>query len=704
MENKSIGLETLVKAIKNQDFVTFDYVLKDRQSDFRVEVDENPRFVQPYLSYVDDLSNGQLGDVKIVLIEAVGAAGKTELTKNLSFRLKSPIYDLGKTRVVAGYSLTGLLSNRLTRKDWADYLDNISSGKSTIIIDALDEGYLKSNHQGFLDFLDDVVELDPQNSCPIIMLGRYNAVELTALSLLEKDIPFATLQIEPFTMPQAKVFIDRSVTNLAAIKYESTYRQSRDIILEKIGGIFKDPSSIKEHASEKFIGYAPVLLSIAALFDERTNYQLLLDDLQSSNTTSVSLIIDIIERILKRDREQKVFPILECGILSDRSPSFVDLVHRSVYSNDEQCARILYSVCNIPFPDISIADTAFLSSYNESMKDWISEHPFMGKRRIANIVFESYILARLIKNPTYQDVALSYMDKQGVSYMFFFIYNSLYGLSDTESYILPHLYKSLSQLNTRQVYYSMDLTVGSKDEKDGPLVCDVVFWGSGSGMLNYEGSVSFSTHEHLDFGDQLEYLFIDVPLDFHMSSKSISLSAPSHIHCKDLIIESEEITVNKYNGDGTFLLECEELLIDQKYENYLKIVGPGRGLNTLRVICPQKLEYPLYDYRSGEEEKLKELGDDIYDKYKKLRTIILEFRSHSKRELAKHHERIDFVHGRSEVGKAVIKALKGCSLMYQENHLYKLDARLLPTVLGVSYDGIRNLETNATIIRFLKSI
>ena len=182
------------------------------------------------------------------------------------------------------------------------------------------------------------------------------------------------------------------------------------------------------------------------------------------------------------------------------------------------------------------------------------------------------------------------------------------------------------------------------------------------------------------------------------------MSAPSHIRCKDLLIESEEITVNKYNGDGSFLLECEELLVNQKYENYLKIVGPGKGLNTLCIISPQRLEYPLYDYRSSEEDKLKELGDDIYDKYKKLRTIILEFRSHSKQGLAKHHERIDFVHGRSETGKAVINALKKCSLMYQEDHLYKLDTRLLPSVLGVSYDGIRNLETNDTIIRFLNNI
>lgn len=699
---QTYGLKTIVDRIRSNDYIPFEYTLKEEGTDFRIETIENPRFVQPFFSLVEEYSTSDLNSASVILIEAIGAAGKSELTRNLSFQLQCPIFDLGRTKVVAGNSLSGLLIKRMQRRDSSEFMDNIDLGRSTIIIDALDEGYLKTNNQGYLDFLDDVLSLGPKKECPIIMLGRYNAVELAAAFLMESGVNVITIQIEPFTLNAAKEFIDKAGDSTAKIRFQSIYRDTRDYILTKIGGFFKDQASIKDHASERFIGYAPVLQSIAAFFDEKTNYHVLLDELKANDSHSVGLIIDIIQRILKRDREQKVFPVLDDQFLLNRSTDFKQEVKKKVYTDEEQCARVLYKVCDIPFPEIDIQDASFLSLYNEGMSTWVKEHPFMGKRKISNIVFESYILALLVKSELYKDVAFSYLKKKGVSYMFVYMYDSLYGFEQIDKEILPFIYSSLRELNNKQSFYSMYLLSNTVESER--IKCDVEFVGSESSLPGYKGVVEYDKTDTLDFGDRLEYLVLDVPLDYHMTERKIDASAPSYIKCRNLIIDSEELTLYKNLENATFMFECEGLQVVQKYNQYLEIVGPGRDTNTLRLICPLRPDYPFFRYWTSEAEQLKSLNESEFKKYKKLRTIVLEFCSHSKHGFGKHHERIDFVHGSSEIGKAVIQALKRSKVMYQKDHLYMLDASLMPSVLGLSYDGIRNLEINDTIVRFLRSI
>ena len=699
---KTYGVKTILDRIRNDGYMPFKYELKDVADDFRIVDNENPRFVQPFFSLVEEYSTSQLEEAQIILVEAIGAAGKTELTKYLSYQLQCPVFDLGKTKVVAGNSLSGLLIKRMQRRDSSDFMDNISLGKASIIIDALDEGYLKTNNQGYLDFLDDVLSLAPQKECPIILMGRYNAVELAAAFFMDADVNVVTIQIEPFTLKAAKEFIDKAGDSTAKTRFEEIYRETRDYVLTKIGGFFKDQSSIKDHASERFIGYAPVLQSIAELFDEKTNYRFLLDELKESNTQSVSLIIDIIKRILKRDREEKVFPILDSTFLVNRSDDFRREVRKKVYTDEEQCARVLYRVLDLPFPEIDIRDASFLSAYNEGMDTWVKEHPFMGKKKVANAVFESYIMALLIKSGAYKEVACDYLRKNGVSYMFVYMYEALYGLEHIDKDILPFIYNSLRELNNRQSFYSMHLFTQST--KEDSVVCNVEFEGSDKSLKEYSGIVEYNRNDVLDFGDKLEYLIINVPLDFKLEGRKVDVSAPSYIKCRNLTIQAEEITLYKTLEEATFVLECDNLLVEQKYDQYLQLVGPGKSENVLRLICPKRPDYPLYNCWTSESVQLKNLNDDLLKKYKKLRTIVLEFCSHSKHGFGKHHERIDFVHGNSDMGKAVIKALKDSKVMYQEDHLYLLDAKLMPSVLGLSYDGFRNLEINDTIVRFLNSI
>lgn len=698
------GVETIIKRIigKEETYKPFSYQIQS-DTDLKLYEIENLQYVKPVLSEVDDYSMAPLDKAKFILIEAVGASGKTELTKYLSYKLRCPVIDLGKTRVVAGNSLTGLLSKRMQRRDSYHFMDDISQGHSTLIIDALDEGYMKTNSQGYQDFIDDVIDLEPQDSCPIVMLGRYNAVELTALHLLERGISFVTLQIEPFTLNLAKEFIDKFVKTPAASKFESVYKETRDYIIETIGGFFRDQSSIKTMAADRFIGYAPVLQSIAAFFDENTNFQVVLDELKERNTRSVCLIIDIIERILRRDREEKVFPNFLNDMIKERDDEFKATINEMVYTEDEQCARVLYSVLKKTFPELPIKDPSFMNVYNEHISTWIQEHPFMGKNCICNIVFESYILAKLINDNVYRNAVFEYLHSNGVSYMFAYIYKELYGFEEIDKHVLPYIYNSFRELNTKVCNYSFDLSY-LRDLGNNEILCEFRFAGSNSNMEVYSGQVKYRYEDVIDLGRNIEYVNIDVPLSVAFTASKVDIWAPTYIRCSNILVSSSEMILYKGTSNAKIMFECNDLQVEQRYEQYLQLSGQGKQNSSFVVIVPRKLEYPFYDFCTTETERLAKLTSDNFEKYKKLRAIILEFRSHSKNELAKHHEKIDFVIGNTPIAKNVIAALVESRIMFKDGHLYKLDSDILDKELGVSYDGIRNFEISSEIIEFLNRV
>lgn len=704
-KKKDYGLQQVIDLIKPVEHKPFTSAIIGNTEEFRFVTDSNPRFVPPILTKVEEYSTSELNDARIVLVEAVGASGKSEMTKYLSKCLNCPIFDLGKTNVIAENSLTGMLMKRLNRKDCFSFMDDISNGVTTLIIDALDEGYMKTTNQGYLDFLADVVSLNSTREYPIIMLGRYNAVELAALYFAEKGLNVTTLQIEPFTLAQAKDFIDKSGDRTAQTKHYANYRETRDYILTTIEGFFKDQSSIKNHASERFIGYAPVLLSISEFFKSNTNYPVILEEMKAKNVRSVALIVDILERILKREREDKVKPQLVDGLIEGRDSAFKEKVRSVIYSDSEQCARVLYKILDIPFPNLEIDDPAFMNSYNEHIATFVDEHPFLGKKAPANIVFESYILAKLVTDRRFKEATYNYMRKNGVSYMFAYIYYSLYGTSpEIDKKTLPYLYESLRELNKNQIYYTLNIEYNTKYCKEGDLRYDIEFEGSAQNLPTYGGYVSCSTHDSIDLGMHLEHLNINIPTDFVLSRQNVEVFAPSYVKCKRLIIEAQELTLHILHGNTPFMFECDEVVVEQKYEQYLQLCGPGRNLNVLEIVCPKRIDYPLFDSWRSADDALKELSTELSARYKKLRSIILEFRSHSKHELAKYYERIDFIVGDSTVGNAVKNVLLEKGIMFRREHLYIINTDLMDQELGISYDGIRHFENNPQVIKFLQNV
>ena len=410
MADNTISLFKLRNKLDAFKLDRFTYSLTDNNSLKLIETPD-PKYVDPIFSIQSSSIEGSsFNDATIILISAAGATGKTALTKNLSSTLGIPIFDLSEHDPVASNSLTGLLYNSMNLADFSAFSQKLQAGKAAMIIDALDEGYMKTTVDGFYSFLDNIVKIASQaQGTPFILLGRTNIVEIATIYLEEQGLKTALLQIEPFTIDAAKKFIDKQVESKVQERFADQYKAVRDYIVDAIGGFFKNQSEINRKQYLQFIGYAPVLLAISTLLNKNSNYHALLDDLKASNQQNVKLIISILEEILRRDKEDKIDKLLLPQLLTNRDDAFKKRAYDNAYTPEEQCIRLLWKQLHVK-EDISITDDAYFDNeYNKEISSWLDEHPFLSNGKIQNVVFESYIISKLIKNPKYKDYVFQYL-------------------------------------------------------------------------------------------------------------------------------------------------------------------------------------------------------------------------------------------------------------------------------------------------------
>lgn len=699
----TIGMKTFEREIVEESFIPFNYNLHISNQDFSLRTVPHKEFIDPVFSVAQTMNCEKWSDARIVLISAVGAAGKSWLSDQLSYDLKCPKIDLGKMNVVASYSLTGILNKRLGARLAGEYIENLQQGRMGLIIDALDEGYQKTNISGYFDFLDDVIDKVPINSKtkPIIMLGRTNAIELAALHINLKGLSLAILTIEPFTIDKAKIFIDRRVGKEEA--YDKMYQELRDYIINSIGCFFRNQSEISLQKT-RFIGYAPVLLAIADYIRGIRNYQREINSLKQSNKRSISLIIDIIERILKRDKCQKIDNLLLKPIVEHRDKIFQERILREVYQSEEQCARVLYYMLDKQYNFSLIDDDDFKSRYETKIGDWIQEHPFLNGKKPANIVFESYILARLVILDQYKKDVYNYLSRHyNSSYIFFDIFHALNQGKNIDLQLVTYLYSSLNDLENREYKHSLDLSI-DQQLGDGCLLLEADFEDMSGENENYQYSVIANENEEFKVGACLSNVNIDIPISISLCNPKTELTSPIYISCKSLIVHSEDLIVNSQAPESDIMIEATEVKSDTNSGILpnIKTFGNGEGL---KIICDEHLKYPFLTYQSIDVySNFRGFTDYEKEYYLKMRRLLIMFRSHSKGQLAKYSFKIDKRIGRTENGKPVLNALLNKHIIYKKDVMYYIDLDAMNNFLGVSFDSIKECVVNDKIRDFISTI
>lgn len=703
--NTIIELSELRSLFSNK--VQFGYDFKNDAKELWLADNKSDSYVEPEFSFVKAISTcDKLEDAQVILVSAVGATGKSELTKALSFDLKMPVVDLGNAKVVASNSLTGLVFQYLQPVDGGELLQNLQRGGAAMIIDALDEGYQKTNTQGFFDFLDDVIRNVSNNSCSYIMLGRTNAIEMCSLYLDEKGIKVAVLQIEPFSLDKAQEFIDKRVCSHLSEQHKSAYQKTRDYVLKSLGDFFKTNDNMEASQYNNFIGYAPVLLAISEFLDGEKvkNYMALLEKLKSNKFKSISLILDIVNRILDRDKNDKIVPNLIRKIISNRDATFQKLALENSYTQEEQCARVLYILLGEAYPYKSIDDDAFDAEYTKGLDTWMLEHPFLSSRKPANVVFECYILAKLIQVDKYKDAVYRYMNINHInSFMFFFLYHELNKNQEISPDIIPYLYNSLKTLDSNEVHYCLEIEPSDVENDD---IYEVAFVSSAVSEHKKIVNYSFQTilQDELRWHGTISDVSIDITKDFVINALRTDMLAPSYIHCKSFIVKSDEINFGCRNSQKNIVIEADDIVSDTVSGNVPKIHRVGCENRSLVFVCSERLSYPFCNFQKKKISDDVEMSSTMADIYNKMRRTLIMFRSHSKGQLAKHHAKIDNRIGNTPLGKAVVNALLDRHIIYREDHVYIIDNDSMDKYLGVKFDDIRSCTITDAMSKFLKDI
>lgn len=705
--DNTISLYKLKNKVNKNSLEHFTYSIQQSDS-FRLVNHSNPQYVDPIFS-IQMLSENtkSFDDASIILISAAGATGKTSLTEKLSYDLGIPVFDLSKHEPVASNSLTGLLYNTMELSDFMDFSQKLKSGKSSMIIDALDEGYIKTTDDGFYAFLDNIIKMASDSTeVPFVLLGRTNIIEIVTLYLEEKGVKLALLQIEPFTIESAKNFIDKHVSSETRKKYVEQYNTVRDYIVNAIGGFFKNQSEINHKQYLQFIGYAPVLLAISTLLNENNNYHALLEDLKSGKKYDVKLIIDIIEKILIREKKDKIDRLLLPTLLKGRDTLFQNEALIKVYSIEEQCYRLLCKQLNENVNLDVTKDLYFDTEYNKQIGSWVDEHPFLSNGKIQNVVFESYIIAKLIENKEYKDRVYRYLRRVfRNAYMLFYIYDEIINKERiVEKDFVPFLFESLKALDKKGHYSSMELIMQNLDKTTDNLIGELNFFKADSELENYSYIVKTKKSDTITLGSDISNIFIDMPLKIELSANKIDCSSPIYIKCDTISCTASEILLNIGTQDDTIIFECQNFIIGCSEKGTLpSLTNKGKVTKEqFQLICRNQLSYPFIRYKS--ETSYVDVSEDIMNKYQKMRRVLLMFRSHSKGDLARYKEKIDNRIGNSKIGKMVLDSLLNKGILYPKDLMYFVDTDKLASELGVKYNDIRSSIINDKIKTFLLAI
>lgn len=680
--------------------------IRDSESFYYVQ-DIDPHYVEPPFVQLESFKGKTpINEAEVILISAPGATGKSALSAYLSNKMNIPLFDLGKHPAVGSHSLIGLLVDNLSTEEYVRFKNGLGQKRFSMIIDGLDEGEIRSGSSAYESFLDDVVNIAKgAEGVPFLMLGRLRTVIDTAFYLESKDVRVVCLQIEPFTLLKAREFIDKALSNKnSAVRFEKSYNDVKNYIIDSVQGFFKNEGALRTQSFNRFIGYAPVLMAIVSLLEERQDFNKLLIELQEERRTNIDLLITIIEKILSREREkveQKALP----AILETYDTDFQKSIYERAYDVEEQCARILYSSLHKGF-EWSISERhEFNVKYNEKMNEWTLNHPFLNTNdgSIQNIVFESYVVAKLASNKKYSQTVEEYLlSSRSNSYLLFDFYDRLVDESRFVNFkFLRYLYDSYRALDIFGGRGSMEIISTTQEEEFIEVHCEVSFYREGD-VIEKEFQTDIPYDEEISLPSSLGGITVDVPLPVSCRTSRLDVKAPLNIRCTNMTVTSADVIIHLGDKDDIAIIECDKFYALQGNGKLPNVINRGNK-NSLIIVSAENVLYPFLEYRRNNSGLIID-NKDFNEMFQKLRRTFMLFRSNGKESLARIQSKIHSRVCNTPTGRAVVNKLLSSGIIYSKGPMYILNTDEMNQQLGMSYNGIHSGEINEKIRTFLQDI
>lgn len=661
--------------------------------------------------YIDPSFTKSMFDVEkpqVLLVSAVGAAGKSALAKVLSNRTGLPLLNLARHKPVGDNTLTGLLTTAFAADRWSTVLQGISAGTFGIVVDGIDEGRSKTAEQAFNAFLDDVVKLCKNSTSPsFVMLGRTQVLEECWLYLTDKKVSTGLLTIDPFDLSQARTYIDR-FTDGQKSSQAVQYREARDAILDKLSTAFSSGADQPGNFLS-FIGYPPVLDAIVTLLKEEQNYHRLKERLgdSASNNMEIALLNRIALYIVDRERNEKVIPnivqpLLKAAASSQHAPNETD-----TFDLREQCIRLVSYCIDQPVSFSRIADPVLNARYEEQLATFLPEHPFLTGKEFRNAIFEAVALAVLISSQQVSDneLALRYIDSHRHSY--YLVY--LLAIVARDGRIPLACLRAVigAALELKATNSSVELQIDGPDGEDAKPSDSVdveVELTVGTGKersKRFQFQCPWIADVPIYLGARLSSAYISLPGEVALGGgREIELTAPVEVSATKIILRAPILTLRVQSApeaEKHILLEAEQV------SSEVTALGGAGADFTIAVADTATVHYPLVQHA---EQRTKSPPDpDVTEKYLRFRKILSHFRSHSKGAMAKYRDKVENprVAG-NRVGSAVLAKLVQDKVLVIEGPMYFVVPERVDALLGTSWPDLRKGKASDKLLQYLKSI
>jgi hypothetical protein len=654
----------------------------------------------------------------ILLIEAVGASGKTAAARTLAYDTGLPIFDLAAHMPVAASTLTGELTKAFDVTNIGAVLGGIRTGAFGVIIDGIDEARSKTTEQAFEAFLNDIVGLTQGATAPgVIILGRGQVLFSTWCHLVDAGADVGLVEIDPFDEAQAKAYIDKKVKNVSEGQ-RPNYIKARDSVLSRLGAAFRANDDGKKDAFLSFIGYPPVLEAVATLLQEETNYFKIEKQLTANGDGSmeVNLLIRICDYLLVREKEQKAYPNFIKGLLDSADDKYAEELKALLYSGPEQCARVLARALGKPLGKQLIErDSGLNDRYEQQVETWNAEHPFLHDGKLRNVVFEAVAIANCVTSDVeeYLALALEYTSKHTVSYHLLYVLEILAAGRQIDQRCFNMLMQACGEFLGTKSTIQIDVQGTSWEEVDPGKE-------QGNDASDLEMTIEFPESEQertfrfdgvskpsssLVFGPMLINTNITLPGNVVLKGRpGLETVGVCSISAREIEIQGTDLVVRALapikdqNTSGEPGLALTAAVIKGHVDQEL--------LNgaTMQLECAKsEVGYPLQKYVTL--IRLPDYDDDMRFKYLRARRILMEFRSHSKGVLARYRAKIE--HQRvvkNDYGRRVLAALVKEGVLRTDTKFYYVDSTKQAKIIGLDYPQLRKQQTSAQLEAFLRRI
>jgi hypothetical protein len=650
----------------------------------------------------------------IILVSAVGATGKTALAEQLSRDIGLPLFDLAKHKPVGDNTLTGLLTSAFEVRQISAVLEGLASGTFGVIIDGVDEGRSKTNEKAFEAFLDDIARLCNAESGPtFVMLGRTQILDDCWTYLSAQGVPAALITIAPFTIAEAKLYIDTFTGNEAGAS-GTFYTTARDAILDKLGKAFAGAANPETAGFLSFIGYPPVLDAIVTLLTEEPNYHKLIIDLGApeGQNVEISLLNRIAQYILRREREDKIVPNILQPLLEEVPGALRQRALAEAFSTEEQCVRLVAHCLNRPMTLSSLREPVLDEQYEAQLATVLIDHPFITGRTFRNAVFEASTLATLMTstNDEYLRLATDYLSTHKHSYYLVYMLDITSAEHRISIEMLGPLFTAAMEF--RSVRSLVELRINGPDldgddlnreeVSDIDIEIDILLGIEQNESQTFAFRAEITTDSRLQFGSILGGAFISVPCAVELGgAQELELIAPIEITASTVTLDARTLILrtaaHHQNGQP-------EVIINSRQLDTLLATITTNGIPLIFAVADTKgITYPAIQY--AERTPQPPADPLLRHKYFRFRRIIMEFRSHSRGALARYRYKIESERVlKGNVGAAVLARLVHDGILSLRGSMYYLDPEKLSAHVGVSWQDLRKGKMPDALGTYLRTV